>query len=380
MEDVAPRHERPCPISSSGMTVLRHNAYTVSDIVQQLGKEYMSRSIAILANPETYRRTVLYDWLLHTCLDERGTPLRGSGLGSRSLSFISRRAWVCSLSSRRCTPGAVIHGTTKVAPSNATLTVQTLEAPLSRTNISLQPWLRFDTKRCFRIRLLARVIMRRIKAGECQRAPPHTSSVHLRLGDKPDIFLPVRGARSRGKAYTANPAPEVSIAQQTSAIGGCTNGTIVLHAVAHFLDTKRFGWDNVTVRRAEWYVKRLRRSLDECGVRHEVRSVPDVDDDMCFIGTASSYLHSVGGFSHLMREMRAAMREQGFGTANERAPPGSHESDSCAWLNPRLELLWPSNVSICEQRQASCAAKLQAGRGGPTSRLSPLYRLSELER
>lgn len=64
---------------------------------------------------------------------------------------------------------------------------------------------------------------------ECRAAPPGTAAVHLRLGDKPDIF-----ARPRAPSQGPWQGPRVPIDQQVAALG-CVNATIAIVGVVNYL-------------------------------------------------------------------------------------------------------------------------------------------------
>ena len=55
----------------------------------------------------------------------------------------------------------------------------------------------------------------RLDRGRCRAAPPGTAAVHLRLGDKPDIYMHVVTDRGKDKSY----GPRVPIYQQAAALG-----------------------------------------------------------------------------------------------------------------------------------------------------------------
>ena len=363
----------------SGLTTLRNNSiYRMSDVVQQNAREWTELSIQILRDPAVYGKSILYDWLLRTTYDERGHPLHSTA----SKWHASRGPWVCSRLGRCCTLGEIINNTNDVAPpsskqgieSSLPPEVATLFYDLNRTEPRSQPLLLFERNACMRVVELALAIKRRLMRGACVRAPQGTAAVHLRLGDKPDIY---------GRVSHDHFAPSVPISQQAVAFG-CANVSVSVVAVINFDETGAFRFKDANMVRAEQYVAGLRSTLEKCTVGHTLRSLANVDDDLCFLATADYYLPSVGGLSNLMVNVRRAfwaIDAAGPGTSWDSAHQLINATNrQCAawlphetWSMRHLPTFTPPNSS-CLRQQATCAAH-NAGQ----TQIGPLWQLEALK-
>jgi hypothetical protein len=300
--------------------------------------------VRILGDPEEYGSSLVYEWILQTCLDDSGRQLRHTTESGNPPWFVRPKGpWVCSRTSSDCTLGAIVPGTSTVRPAldgEVLPDVAVLFHPLNRTDPALQPRLTCHMDRCTRLRTFAEVVQRRLTAGRCSPAPPGTTSVHLRLGDKGDIFGDV------GSVY----APRVPLVQQAVALGGCTRTNVTVHAVLHYLENpNEFRYNHMNDLKGDAYVAGHLTALRECGVGHQLRSSPDVDADMCFMVTADYYVPSAGGFSWLIRDVRAVLRTLRRG--------GFAQNTSCVRRGPvDSALAFASHPTPVNVTAGSCAA------------------------
>jgi hypothetical protein len=288
---------------STGLSLLRHNMYTMSDVVQHYGADWLSRSLRILSDRETYGGSILHNWLLRTCHDERKVRLQHVARAHSKPWFERPKGpWVCSRASGKCTLGELIPGTTNVrpAPEKADLPeITVLFFDLNRTEPESMPMLTCNMDRCNRLVELAVAVQRHIQQGKCVRAAPRTTSVHLRVGDKADILL------RPGSLWMA---PKVPLAQQMAAIGACSNTTVIVHAVMHYLDAAEFNYNPGSHRKSQDFVADSLAALRSCGIRHELRSSPDVDTDTCFMATSDYFV------SHAPLHLHSRLAHAGSGS------------------------------------------------------------------
>lgn len=368
---------------ASGLTQLRDNSvYRVSDVVQHLGSDWTSLCIHLLWNP-LYRHSVLHEWLLRTTRDESGRTLHHLELaGAQHAWYRSAGPWVCSRRSKSCTLGALVENSsvTVPAPRGSSHDVSILFGAYNRSEPAAQPELRYEHDWCAKVVELAMTLQSRLDRGRCRAAPPGTAAVHLRLGDKPDIYMHVVTDRGKDKSY----GPRVPIYQQAAALGCAPNvTTVAIVGVLQYAEQnlwqgtaqdlifhRSFGHSNRTQVAAERYVRELRATLDACGTPHYVRSSADVDDDMCFLVTAEYYVPSVGGISKLMVTLRRILtgmrqaRQRGefnkAALADDRGAIGAYGAAACSWAMRSPEP--PTSVpreGTCARRQAECAAKAE---------------------
>jgi len=258
---------------SSGNTsvqVLQKNTvYRVGDVVHHTGIKWRRDSIAILTQPK-FRKLLLWHFLAST---SRYNGTRLSDLSPAQLRALLERAQIeekelCST-----------HGESGIV---------------------------LEVSRQERVYALARSVKQWLDEARCTRAPPATSVIHLRLGDK-----------------LADMAPETedkySLFLLRDIAGlACTGDQVVLNGVMHFgpiskdlvrrhpflRKTSTFHFSEAKHARNQRFISSLRSKLGACGVHHVWRSQPDVDEDICFLSTADRYVESIGGYSKLITAVR----------------------------------------------------------------------------
>ena len=149
-----------------------------------------------------------------------------------------------------------------------------------------------------------------------------------------------------------------------------SHGTnVTVHAVIHYLGNPDEFRNDL---RWDAYVAQLLAALRRCGVNHHLRSVPDVDADVCFMATADYYVPSAGGFSWLMRDVRAALRSLGRDEVTSCARRGVMNTALSATAHR------PANVTAgsCADRLAKCAQ--EQGRRPDRRYPGPLWQLKDL--
>ena len=142
---------------------------------------------------------------------------------------------------------------------------------------------------------------------------------------------------------------------------------------------------------------------------HQLRSSPLVDADACFLATSEYYLSTVGGFSVLIRDVRAVLRAL-VGRANAEVmhcgwPAHNASPAVCPGLLPEpptspspfvqivrpCSLLAPSrrffmrvrprvpSEGSCAHRQAECAAQRKTPNAGSSTSVGALYEATDLK-
>ena len=296
--------------SSGNTSVLPKNTvYRVGDVVHHTGIKWRRDSIAILTQPK-FRKLLLWHFLASTS-QYNGTRL--SDLSPAQLRALLERAQVDDKELRNT------HG---------------------ESGIVLEP------SRQKRVHALARSVKHWLDEVRCTRAPPATSVIHLRLGDKLADMAPETEER-----YS------LFLLRDIAGLA-CTGDQVVLNGVMHFgpisedlvrrhpwmQTSSTFQYSAAKQARNQRFISSLRSKLGACGVRHEWRSQPSVDEDICFLSTADRYVESIGGYSKLITAVR---KDLGTDARRKLPPP-----------NPQ-----------CRQRLVECLGA--AALGGASARTLP---------
>ena len=261
----------------------KNTVYRVGDIVHHTGIKWRRDSIAILTQPE-FRKLLLWDFLAST---SRYNATRLSKLSPAQLQALLERA----------------QGVEKE-----------LRSTHGESGIDLEP------SRQERVHALAHSVKHWLDEERCTRAPPATSVIHLRLGDK-----------------LADMAPETETKYSPFLLRdiaslACTGDSVVLNGVMHFgpisadlvdrhpwmRQTSTFEFSEAKRARNERFISSLRSKLGACGVQYAWRSQPSVDEDICFLSTADRFVESIGGYSKLITSIR---KDLGTDARRKATPP-----------------------------------------------------------
>ena len=271
------------PSRNSTAVLEKNTVYRVGDVVHHTGIKWRRDSIAILTQPK-FRKLLLWHFLAST---SRYNGTRLSDLSPAQLQALLERAQIEEKELRST------HGESGIV---------------------------LEVSRQERLHALARSVKQWVDEVRCTRAPPATSVVHLRLGDK-----------------LADMTPETEdkyalfLLRDIAGLA-CTGDHVVLNGVMHFgpiskdlvrrhrwmRNSSTFQFSEAKHARNQRFISSLRAKLGECGVRHEWRSQPDVDEDICFLSTADRYVESIGGYSKLITAIR---KDLGKDTRRKLPPP-----------------------------------------------------------
>lgn len=189
-------------------TQTNNTVYRLGDVVGQRGHLWLASSLQILSRPE-FRRTLLRA-LLSRIATHDGQRL--VDLPDSAVEELAAKNWVCQNTTWSDGRTLAYNGMPLSSHWNCPLWV--VDEPRLHKLV-------FEENQCRIIRELGKIVQSRLARNDtdCRPAPPNTAAVHIRLGDKRDIFLPIRQAASDKGAGLAIP-----VHQQAAAMA-CTNAS-----------------------------------------------------------------------------------------------------------------------------------------------------------
>ena len=351
-------------MTSRGIVTLTNNTiYRLGDVVAQRGHLWLFSALAILSRP-AFRRTLLRD-LLSRLASHDGTRL--SDMPVAAAERLAARNWTCY--------NATFGG--KLSWNGLPLTRHWNCALWDAMQPAL-PFLTFERDYCRIVRALAAIVRSHLGQNDtsCRAAPANTAAVHVRMGDKRDVWQPIKssiGDRGLGLA--------VPLHQQAASLT-CTNSTLVMVGLINYgpermpSGSRAFAYSDHIQQESELYVRQLWRVLDRCvgtGGRWRWRSDASADADLCFLATADYFVRLTRGPPNAARAAfapsaaRAAPVPRASRTA--RVPPPSPAPPP---LSLRASHFFnPPTSSILPLLQSSHSFH------PPTSSILPLRRSSE---
>ena len=273
-------------VTSRGIVTLTNNTiYRLGDVVAQRGHLWLFSALAILSRP-AFRRTLLRD-LLSRLASHDGTRL--SDMPVAAAERLAARNWTCY--------NATFGG--KLSWNGLPLTRHWNCALWDAMQPAL-PFLTFERDYCRIVRALAAIVRSHLGQNDtsCRAAPANTAAVHVRMGDKRDVWQPIKssiGDRGLGLA--------VPLHQQAASLT-CTNSTLVMVGLINYgpermpSGSRAFAYSDHIQQESELYVRQLWRVLDRCvgtGGRWRWRSDASADADLCFLATADYFVRLTRG-------------------------------------------------------------------------------------
>ena len=230
---------------------------------------------------------------------------------------------------------------------------------------SSRPRLLFDGPPCNLIAELALVLREHIRRDNKCVAPPNTTAVHMRLGDKPDILHPVRKPSQQGFGLLS------PLAQQIASVN-CNQGSMAVSLVGVINFSPVLGCAGDCLYQysvpqeamSASYVAELTRALTLCGVdwRWHTSShsgAAAIDDDICFLATASHTLPTTGTLSLTLPYLRAALKRIMLGRSAAHAASAACRAVGPLGLSQAGLRLHSLQAGTCEHAQAQCVANLR---------------------